>query len=265
MSRLAPFSQVEFPYVFPVDENLGEVVGVIDGEQASVGESGKGRAVEDAAESLVVFLHGLDLLVLFGLGKVGEKRGHFREVEFLDGDRLYRFRHGGEFLPFVVFLQGLSQFPVFGSGLAALADWGVVVVGGDVGSESRGVGSGPVSPVGSSVGHVEAEGDIFREHLVDTLDHVFCRTGLMVCSPFVEPSAPEFRAHQRAFRTQLLKFGELLVDVCARSEVHGPDQVVESVFGEVGCPVALEEGHVVAEVLAEHIADVGHVRLVLAI
>ena len=74
-------------------------MGVIDGEQASVGESGKGRAVEDAAESLVVFLHGLDLLVLFGLGKVGEKRSTSVKLNFLTAIGFIVFGTAGSFFP----------------------------------------------------------------------------------------------------------------------------------------------------------------------
>ena len=87
----------------------------------------------------------------------------------------------------------------------------------------------------------------------------------MVGSPLVEPSAPKLGAHERRLGTQLLESGELLVNVGARAEVHCPDKVVEAVVLEVGCPVALEKGDVGAEVLAQHVADCGHVRLVGAV
>ena len=75
----------------------------------------------------------------------------------------------------------------------------------------------------------------------------------MVGSPLVEPSAPELTAHQRAVGTQFLQAGKLLVDVGPRTEVHGPDEVVQSVLGEVGSPVALEQRNI-AEVLAHDVA-----------
>jgi len=91
------------------------------------------------------------------------------------------------------------------------------------------------------MGHIEREGDVLGEHLVNALDHVFGRTCLVACAPLVEPSAPELRAHLRCVGAQFAETTELLVDVCPGTEVHRPHQVVESVLGEVAGPVTLEE------------------------
>ena len=95
----------------------------------------------------------------------------------------------------------------------------------------------------------------------------------MAGSPLVEPSAPELRAHLRGVGTQLTETSELLVDIGTGAEVHRPHQVIESVRGEVACPVALEEHgpHTLAlfvlcvPIRLEQITDSTDVRLVLAV
>ena len=114
------------------------------------------------------------------------------------------------------------------------------------------------------MGHVEAEGDAFGQHLVNAGNHVGSRTGFVVGSPLVEPAAPEFGAHQRAIRTEFLQRCKLLVDVGSCTEVHGPYQVVESVLGEVGRPVALEQCYA-GVVGAYDVADLRYVAFVFPV
>ena len=87
----------------------------------------------------------------------------------------------------------------------------------------------------------------------------------MVGTPFVEPTAPEFRTHQRTVGTKLFQFGKLLVDVGACTEVHGPDQVIESVQGEVRSPVALEQSDVISEVGTYDVSDLGYIPLIFSV
>ena len=87
----------------------------------------------------------------------------------------------------------------------------------------------------------------------------------MVGTPFVEPTAPEFRTHQRAVGTKLFQFGKLLVDVGTCTEVHGPDQIVESVQGEVRGPVALEQGDVISKVGTYDVSDLGYITLIFSV
>ena len=115
------------------------------------------------------------------------------------------------------------------------------------------------------MGHVEREGDALREHLVHALDHVLGRARLVAGAPLVEPSAPELRAHLRRVGAQLAQAAELLVDVGARAEVHGPRQVVEAVLLEVARPVALEQLNLLAIDATQTVAYLRDVGLVLAI
>ena len=124
----------------------------------------------------------------------------------------------------------------------------------------------------AAVGHIEREGDVLGKHLVHAVHHGLGGTRLMACSPFVEPSAPELRAHQRGIGAQLFQALELLVDVGTCAEVHGPYQVVESVLREVTGPVALEEKPTPGpsrgegrECFAYDVADFRDVGLVLTI
>ena len=256
---------VELTDVFTVNKYLCIVVG-IKLEHATFGKRGERGAVKDAAESLIVLLHGFHLLVRHRRRQIGHKRSHFGKSEFVNRGHRILGRHLGQFLAAVsILLQGFAERHVLGCIVAGLTDWGIIVVAGHVGSESWRVGTGPVSPVGSAVGHIEAERDAFRQHLFDAGNHVGGWTGLMVGAPFVKPSAPELGAHQRGIGAQLLQTGELLVDIGARTEIHGPDQVVQTVEGEIAGPVALEHLHILAEIAAEHVAYGCHILLVLAI
>ena len=87
----------------------------------------------------------------------------------------------------------------------------------------------------------------------------------MAGAPFVEPSAPELRAHQRRLRPQFAQTAELTVDVGAGAEVHCPHQIVQSVECEVARPVALEERNLVESRPAHYVAYGTHVSLVLAV
>ena len=112
--------------------------------------------------------------------------------------------------------------------------------------------------------HIETERNPLRKHLVDTCNHVICRTGLVIGSPFVEPSAPELTTHQRAVRTYFFQWSELLIDIRPRTEVHGPYKVIQSIQLEIRSPVTLEQGHI-AEVLTHNVAYLGNILLAFAI
>ena len=77
----------------------------------------------------------------------------------------------------------------------------------------------------------------------------------MAGTPFVEPAAPELGAHLGRIGSQFAQAAELLVDVGTGAEVHGPRQVVESVFLEVARPVALEQSQFLAIDAAQTIAN----------
>ena len=123
-----------------------------------------------------------------------------------------------------------------------------------------------MAPTGASVGHVEREADAAVQHLRDAIDHCFGTTCLVATAPFVEPSAPELRAHLGRVRTQLTQLLELVVDVGTGTEIHRPCEVIKAVLGEIGTPVALEEREVRGlPCCANNVAHGAHVRLVLAI
>ncbi len=63
----------------------------------------------------------------------------------------------------------------------------------------------------------------------------------MACSPFVEPSAPEFRAHKWRVGSKLAQASELIVYLSSGTEVHGPYKVIEAILLEIRVPVALKE------------------------
>ena len=90
----------------------------------------------------------------------------------------------------------------------------------------------------------------------------------MASAPLVKPSAPELRAHQWPIGTQLAKCAKLIVDVGTSAKVHSPQKVVQSVAGEIGTPVALEELHLVEAALTDdvpHLTDVSFVFAVAAV
>ncbi len=132
-----------------------------------------------------------------------------------------------------VLLHSLAQFPVFVSCLTSLVDGGIVVIRGNIGSEARRVGTCPVAPIRASVSHVEREGYASVEHLRDAVHHSLSAACLVASSPFVEPSAPELRAHLGAVGTQLAQFAELVVDIGTRAEVHRPREVIQAVLCEI--------------------------------
>ena len=121
-----------------------------------------------------------------------------------------------------------------------------------------------MSPVGTSVSHVKAERNAFGQHFINSGNHVGSWSCLVVGSPLVEPPAPELTTHQRTVGAQFFQAGKLLIDVGTRTEVHGPDEIVQSVFGEVGSPVALEQGNI-AEVLAYDVAYLRYILLALSV
>ena len=150
-------------------------------------------------------------------------------------------------------------------GLAPLVDGCIVVVAGHIGRESRTVGTCPVREAGASVCHVEREGDTFAQHLVNARHHLVGRACLVLGAPFVKPSAPVFRAHQRCVGAQALQLLKLLVYVGSCAKVHGPHQVVECVLGKVACPVALKHLWCRSPVFLQHVTYGSHIGLVFAI
>ena len=86
----------------------------------------------------------------------------------------------------------------------------------------------------------------------------------MISSPFIEPSAPEFATHQGAIRTHFFQWSELLVNIRACTEVHGPYKVIQRIQLEIRRPVALEESHI-AEVLTHDVAYLGYIFFAFAI
>ena len=124
--------------------------------------------------------------------------------------------------------------------MSGLVDRSIVIVRSHVGRESGTVGTGPVSPTGTSVRHVERERNAFVQHFLQSADHFLAAARFMTPAPFVEPSAPELGTHLGRFGTQLAQLLEFVFDIGAGTEVHGPYQIVQSVFGKVGTPVTLE-------------------------
>ena len=115
------------------------------------------------------------------------------------------------------------------------------------------------------MGHIERETDTFREHLIHTIHHRLGRPRLVLGTPFVEPSAPEFRTHLRGIGAQLSQPFKLLINVGSRTEIHRPRQVVETVLGEVTRPVALEEYQLVTVDGTQTVANLRNVGFILSI
>ena len=91
------------------------------------------------------------------------------------------------------------------------------------------------------MGHVEAERNLVLQHITDAVNHHPSRSGFMFSSPMVEPADPELAAHQRSIRPELLQTGKLFPDVGSCSEIHRPQQVVQTIVREIRIPVALEK------------------------
>ena len=103
-----------------------------------------------------------------------------------------------------VLLQQVAQLVVFRREPAGFADGCVVVVGAAHGRVGGIVGTTPPAEGRTSVGHVQAEGNVAVEHVFDTAYHGGGVTCLMLASPVVEPSTPELTAHQWRFGAQFL-------------------------------------------------------------
>ena len=224
-----------------IDKDLGIVVTLVEGEHTFGGDLGQRGDIEHRAPALIHVFHGEQGGVHDETVGSEDDVSALREFEGRDGDHHGRGCRDGREGLLAVFLHHLAEFEEFLRGTAIFVDGGIVVVGGDIGCKTGRVGTGPVAKGGASVGHIEGETDVLGEHLVDSIDHVLGRAGLMVGTPFVEPAAPEFRAHQRGIRAELFEALELFIDVGTCTEVHGPDEVIETVEFEVGGPVALEK------------------------
>ena len=118
---------------------------------------------------------------------------------------------------------------------------------------------------GSAVGHIKGEADALGQHFVHAVHHILGRACLVPCAPFVEPSAPEFRAHLGRIGSEFAQTAELLVDVGSGAEVHCPGEVIKGVLLEVGIPVALEERHLVKTAFADDVPNLAHIFLVRAV
>lgn len=95
---------VKFADVLSVEEYLGKIMGIVDGQQCGSRQFRKHGAVEDAAEALIIFLHGLYLFILMRGRKVGEKRANFRQSECRDFDCGDGFRYRRQF-PIGIFCE----------------------------------------------------------------------------------------------------------------------------------------------------------------
>ena len=256
---------VQFAHILAIDKDLCIVVCLVDMQHSRLIQARKFCAIQDTTKTLVIRFHGPDLLVLFRLWQIAEQRCYLRKLESGNRNRRNGRRHFRQPFALGIFGQGLPQFPIFGGCLTSLIDRSIVIIRSDIGSKSRRVGSCPMAPVGTSVGHVKTEGDPFGEHFVDTGNHVGSRTRLMVGSPFVKPATPKLTTHQRAVRTQLFQPGKLLVDVGSCTEVHRPDQIIQPIQGEVRRPVTLEERDLMAEMATDDVSHFRNIRFTLTI
>ena len=245
-----------------IHENLCIVVRLGHAKHAGGNILVEGVAIDDATPTLVELLHRLQSAGDLGSWKVVENGSHLGELHLGNGDGGDGSRYLGLLLSVHILAHHRAQLVVFGRSLTSLVDGGIIVVAGHVGSKARTVGTGPVSPVGATMGHIEREGDALRKHFVKTFDHILGSTCLMLATPLVEPSAPELRAHLGSIGTQFAKTAELVVDVSTRAEVHRPDEVIETIVGEVARPVALEQLHLVETDFAQGVTYGTHVRLV---
>ena len=73
------------------------------------------------------------------------------------------------------------------------------------------------------VRHIEREGDMAVQHVLDTGNHHPGIARLVLASPMVEPSAPELAAHQRSIGACLFQLLELGIDIGSCPEVDRPD------------------------------------------
>ena len=115
------------------------------------------------------------------------------------------------------------------------------------------------------MGHIEREADALRQHLVHTIDHLICWSCLVIGTPLVKPTTPEFRAHLWGIRTQFAQTLELLVNIRTRTEVHGPYEVIETILLKIRTPVALEKGNLITIDATQTITNRRHIGLILTI
>jgi len=150
-------SSVEFADVLPVYEYLSIVVRIVHCEGSGRFQFRQGSAVEDASEALVVFFHGADVFILLCCGQVLEQWCHFCESESRDADRFDQCRYFRLFLTIHVFRHGFSQRPILRSCLTGFTDRRIIIVRRHVGCKAGRVGACPVSPVRTSMCHIQAE------------------------------------------------------------------------------------------------------------
>ena len=112
------------------------------------------------------------------------------------------------------------------------------------------------------VRHIEREGDMAVQHVLDTGNHHPGIARLVLASPMVEPSAPELAAHQRSIGACLFQLLELGIDISSCPEVDRPDQIIQTVQLESRAPVTLEQRDIRKACRLHRIADIGDIRLV---
>ena len=255
-------STIEGTNLHTVHEDLGIVMRLGHTEHAGRDILVEGVAIDDTAPTLIELFHGLDTCRYLARRKVVEDGSHLGELNLGDGDGRNGGRHLALLLSVHILGHHLTQFVVLGRSLTCLVDGSIVIIAGHIGCKARAVSASPVSPVCATVSHIEREGDALREHFVETFDHILGSTGLMLAAPLVEPSAPKLRAHFGSIGTQFAETTELVIDVGSRAEVHGPDEIVETIVGEIARPVALEQLHFVEAYFAQRIANSADIRLI---
>ena len=164
---------------------------IAEGEHTLGGYLGQGGDVEHRAPALVHLFHGKKGTIHHQTVGTKDDVGTLGELEGGNADHHGRGRRLGRKGRLAIFLHGLAQLEVLVGGTTILIDGRIVVVGGDIGRETRGIGTRPMTKGGASMGHIKGEADILGQHLVDTFDHILGRTCLVISPPLIEPATPE--------------------------------------------------------------------------
>ena len=124
-------------------------------------------AIHDASPALIKLLHGLYLFALDGSRQILEEWRIFLELEGWHCDDRHCLGNGWELFVREA-LEHVAELKVFIRCLSILVDGSIVVVARDVGGKSWRVGSCPVAEGCSSVSHIQGEGNVFAEHLLES-------------------------------------------------------------------------------------------------
>ena len=107
----------------------------------------------------------------------------------------------------------------------------------------------------STMSHIQTKRNVPVKHILYALYHLLGRTCFMLPSPVIEPTAPEFTAHQRRVGPQLLQLLKFILDIGSSTEIYSPQQIFQSIVRKITTPIALKQRYLCKSRFPDQIPD----------